>query len=48
MAAIVSSVKQSIIMSLSYFKIAKAMWSYLQKRYVQDSCALLHTLMQKI
>jgi hypothetical protein len=24
------------------------MWSYLQKRYVQDSGALLHTLMQKI
>jgi hypothetical protein len=48
MAAIVNSVKQSMIMSLSSFKTAKAMWSYLQKRYVQDSGALLHTLMQKI
>jgi hypothetical protein len=24
------------------------MWSYLQKHYVQDSGALLHTLMQKV
>jgi hypothetical protein len=48
MAAIVNSVKESIIMSLSSFKTAKSMWSYLQKRYVQDSGALLHTLMQKI
>jgi hypothetical protein len=37
-----------MIMSLSSFKTAKAMWFYLQKRYVQDSGALLHTLMQKI
>jgi hypothetical protein len=48
MAAIVNSVKQSMIMSLSSFKTANAMWCYLQKRYVQDSGALLHTLMQKI
>jgi hypothetical protein len=48
MAAIVNSVKQSIIMSLSPFKTAKLMWSYLRKRYVQDSGALLHTLMQKV
>jgi hypothetical protein len=48
MAAIVNSVKHYIIMSLSPFKTAKPMWSYLQKRYVQDSGALLHTLMQKI
>jgi hypothetical protein len=48
MAALVNSVKQSMIMSLSSFKTAKAMWSYLQKRYVQDSGTLLHTLMQKI
>jgi hypothetical protein len=48
MAAIVNSVKPSMIMSLSSFKTAKAMWFYLQKRYVQDSGALLHTLMQKI
>jgi hypothetical protein len=32
MAAIVNSVKQSIIMSLSPFKTTKPMWSYLQKR----------------
>jgi hypothetical protein len=48
MAAIVNSVKQSIIMTLSPFKTAKPMWSYLHKRYVQDSGALLHTLMQKV
>jgi hypothetical protein len=45
MAAIVNSVKQFMIMSLCSFKTAKAMWSYLKKRYVQDSGALLHTLM---
>jgi hypothetical protein len=45
MADIVNSVKPSMIMSLSSFKTAKAMWFYLQKRYVQDSGALLHTLM---
>jgi hypothetical protein len=44
MTAIVNSVKQSIIMSLSPFKTAKPMWSYFQKRYVQYSGALLHTL----
>jgi hypothetical protein len=48
MAAIVNSAKQSMIMSLSFFNTAKAMWSYLQKHYVQDSGALRHTLMQKI
>jgi hypothetical protein len=48
MTVIVNSVKQSIIMSLSSFKTVKPMWSYLQKRYVQHSGALLHTLMQKI
>lgn len=37
-----------MIKSLSSFKTAKAIWFYLQKRYVQDSGALLHTLMQKI
>lgn len=45
MAAIVNSVKPSMIMSLSSFKTAKAMWFYLQKRNVQDIGALLHTLM---
>jgi hypothetical protein len=48
MAAIVNSVKQSSIMSLSPFNTTKPMWSYLHKCYVQDSGALLHTLMQKI
>jgi hypothetical protein len=48
MVPIVNSVKPSMIMSLYSFKTAKAMWSYLQKRYVQDSGALLHTLTQKI
>jgi hypothetical protein len=48
MTAIVNSVKESIIMSLSSFKTAKSIWSYFQKSYVQDSGALLHTLMQKI
>ncbi|GJM94438.1 hypothetical protein PR202_ga11080 [Eleusine coracana subsp. coracana] len=48
MAAIVNSIKHSLIMSLSKKKTAKAMWSYLQERYVQDSGALLHTLMQKL
>jgi hypothetical protein len=44
MAAIVNSVMPSMIMSLSSLKTAKAMWFYLQKRYVQGSGALLHTL----
>ena len=44
MTAIVNSVKPSMIMSLSSLKTAKAMWFYLQKRYVQGSGALLHTL----
>ena len=48
MSAIVTSMNQSLIMSLSSFKMAKAMWSYLQKRYVHDSGALIHTLMQQI
>ncbi|GJM88500.1 hypothetical protein PR202_ga04571 [Eleusine coracana subsp. coracana] len=48
MSAIVTSMNQSLIMSLSSLETAKVMWSYLQKRYVQDSGALLHTLMQQI
>ncbi|RLN03640.1 uncharacterized protein C2845_PM13G08260 [Panicum miliaceum] len=47
MAAMVNSVKQSVIMSLSMFKTAKAIWSSLKQRYVQDSGALLHSLMQQ-
>jgi len=42
MAAMVNSVKQSMIMSLSKFKTAKAIWSSLKQRYVQDSGARLH------
>lgn len=44
----VNSVEQSMITSLSSFETAKAIWSYLKQRYVQDSGALLHTLMQQI
>jgi hypothetical protein len=47
MAAMVNSVKQSMIMSLRKFKTAKAIWSHLKECYVQDSGALLHTLMQQ-
>jgi hypothetical protein len=43
----VNSVKQSMIMSHMKFKTAKAIWSHLKERYVQDSGALLHTLMQQ-
>jgi hypothetical protein len=34
-------------MSLSKFKTAKAIWENLKQRYVQDSGALLHSLMQQ-
>jgi hypothetical protein len=47
MAAMVNSTKQSMIMSLSKFKTAKAIWSCLKNRFVQDSGAHLHTLMQQ-
>jgi hypothetical protein len=47
MSAMVNSVKPSMIMSLSKFKTAKAIWSHLKERFVQDSGALLHTLMQQ-
>ncbi|XP_074560573.1 uncharacterized protein LOC141828529 [Curcuma longa] len=47
MAAMVNSTKQSMIMSLSKFKTAKDIWNNLKKRYVQDSGALLHNLMQQ-
>jgi hypothetical protein len=48
MAAIANSVKLTMIMSLLKFKQAKPMWSYLKDRYVQDSGALQHTLMQQL
>ena len=47
MATMVNSTKQSLIMSLSKFKTAKAIWENLKQRYVQDSGALLHSLMQQ-
>jgi hypothetical protein len=48
MAAMVNSVKPTMIMSLRKFKQAKPMWSYLKARYVQDKGALQHTLMQQL
>jgi hypothetical protein len=51
MAAMVNSVKQTMIMGLRKFKQAKPMWGYLKQRYVQDSAhsgALQHTLMQQV
>ena len=48
MAAMVNSVKQTMIMSLLKFKQAKPMWSYLKDCYVQKSGALQHTLMQQL
>jgi hypothetical protein len=47
MAAMVNNVKPSMIISLSKFKTAKAIWSHLKERFVQDNGALLHTLMQQ-
>jgi hypothetical protein len=47
MAAMVNSTKPTMIMSLSKFTTAKAIWSHLKDRFVQDSGALLHTLMQQ-
>ncbi|XP_021320482.1 uncharacterized protein LOC110436960 [Sorghum bicolor] len=48
MAAMVNSVKQTMIMSLRKFKQAKPMWSYLKDRYVQESGARQHTLMRQL
>jgi hypothetical protein len=48
MAAMVNSTKLTMITSLSKFTTAKAIWSHLKDRFVQDSGALLHTLMQQI
>ena len=47
MAAMVSSTKQTMIMSLRKFKTVKGIWNSLKERYVQDNGALLHTLMQQ-
>jgi hypothetical protein len=46
-ATMVNSTKPTMIMSLSKFTTAKAIWSHLKDRFVQDSGALLHTLMQQ-
>jgi hypothetical protein len=45
MVAMVNSTKPSMIMSLSKFATAKAIWSHLKGRFVQDSGALLHTIL---
>jgi hypothetical protein len=42
-----NNTKPTMIMSLSKFTTAKAIWSHLKDRFVQDSGALLHTLMQQ-
>jgi hypothetical protein len=47
MAAMVNSTKPTLIMSISKFTTAKAIWSHLKDRFIQDSGALLHTLMQQ-
>jgi hypothetical protein len=47
MAAMVNSTKPSMIMSLSKFTTVKTIWSHLKGRFVQDSGALLHTIMQQ-
>jgi hypothetical protein len=47
MATMVNSTKPSMIMSLFKFTNDKAIWSHLKGRFVQDSGALLHTLMQQ-
>jgi hypothetical protein len=47
MTAMVNNVKPSMITSLSKFKTAKVILSHLKVRFVQDSGALLHTLMQQ-
>jgi hypothetical protein len=46
-STIVNSAKKSMIMGFSKFKTAKAIWSPLKERFVQDSGALSHTLMQQ-
>ena len=46
MSAIVTSMKPSLMMSLENHESAKEMWDYLKGRYVQNSGALLLTLMQ--
>jgi hypothetical protein len=47
MAEMVNSTKPTMIMSPSKFTTARAIWSHLKDRFVQDIRALLHTLMQQ-
>jgi hypothetical protein len=47
MAAMVNSTKPSMIRSMSKFTTAKAIWSHLKGRFVQDSGDFLHTIMQQ-
>jgi hypothetical protein len=47
MAAMANSTKPSMIMSMSMFTTAKAIWSHLKDRFVQVSGALLHTLIHQ-
>jgi hypothetical protein len=47
MVAMVNSTKPTMTISLSKFTTAKAIWSHLKDRFVQDNSALLHTLMQQ-
>jgi hypothetical protein len=47
MDSMVNITKPSMIMSLSKFTTAKAIWSHLKGRFVQDSGALLHTIMHQ-
>jgi hypothetical protein len=47
MVAMVNSTKPSMIMSLSKFTTTKVIWLHLKDRFVQDSGALLHTLVQQ-
>jgi hypothetical protein len=46
MSAIMTRLKPSLIMNLEHHETAKDMWDYLQGRYIQNSGALLPTLMQ--
>jgi hypothetical protein len=47
MAAMVNNTKPSMIMSLSKFTTVKTIWSHLKGRFVQDSGAFLHTIMEQ-
>jgi hypothetical protein len=46
MSTMINSTKASMVMSLSKFTTAKAIWSHLKERFVQDSNALLQSMQQ--